>query len=68
VVRRTPGHGAPGARPRLTPNQIEQLQVQAEGGELPTVGDAVRWVARAFGVTSTDTGLRALLKRHAIAL
>lgn len=64
VIRRTPGHGAPGRPSRLQPDQVRSLVEKASRGEFVTVWEAVDWVEQQFGVTYTYTGMHALLSRN----
>lgn len=63
VVQRTPGYAAPGRPSRLSREQRDALLAQVDAGAFRTVWDAVRWVAREFGVTYTYTGMHALINR-----
>lgn len=65
VVKRTPGHGAPGRPSLLTPDQVNALIARASTGAFRTVWEAVDWVQREFGVSYTYTGMYALLNRNA---
>ncbi len=64
VVRRTPGHAAPGRPSLLSRAQLDALLAQVDAGAFRTVWDAVRWVSREFGVTYTYTGMHAVLSRN----
>jgi transposase len=67
VIKRTPGHGAPGRPSRLLPEQVKSLVEKAARGEFVTVWEAVDWVEQQFGVTYTYTGMHALLSRNVVA-
>lgn len=63
VLRRTPGHAAPGRRSKLTAKQTEQLLNEYEAGRFRTIREAVNWAADTFGVDFTYTGMHAHLRR-----
>lgn len=63
VLQRTPGHAAPGRRPRLTAEQTRELLQEYREGQFRTIQDAVDWVAATYGVTFTYTGMHAHLRR-----
>ena len=55
------GHGSKGSR--LTSQQEDKLKEQACRGEFRTIGDAVAWVERTFGVQYTYWGMRWVFAR-----
>jgi transposase len=63
VLRRTPGHAAPGRRSKLTAEQTQALLTEQEAGHFRTIRDAVDWTANTFGVDFTYTGMHAHLRR-----
>ena len=62
VARHRQG-GRQGRAPYLTPEQHARLAAVAAEGAIRTVGAAVRWVEREFGVRYTYWGMRTLLHR-----
>ena len=65
VARHRQG-GRQGRTPYLTAEQQAQLTAETAQGRIRTVGEAVRWVERQFGVRYTAWGMRSLLQRLAI--
>ena len=63
VMERTPGHGAPGRKTFLSPEQTEELLCRYASGELRTVRDAIEWVMTHYGVRYSTNGMYALLRR-----
>jgi transposase len=63
VLRRVPGHGAPGAASRLTPEQREALLARCAQGSFRTYGAAQHWGAQECGVRYRYAGLYDLLRR-----
>ena len=63
---RVPGHGAPGAARRLTPEQREALLARCAQGSFRTYGEAQHWVAQEFGVRYRYSGLYDLLRRMTV--
>lgn len=63
VLKRTPGHAAPGRRSKLTAEQTEELLRQHEAGRFRTIRDAVAWAADTYGVDFTYTGMHAHIRR-----
>ncbi len=55
--------GRQGRAPYLTPEQQARVEAETAAGTLRTVGAAVRWVEREFGVRYTYWGMRTLLHR-----
>ena len=62
VARHRQG-GRQGRTAYLTPEQQAQLTAETAQGTIRTVGAAVRWVERQFGVRYTYWGMRTLLHR-----
>lgn len=63
VLKRTPGHAAPGRRSKLTADQTRALLEEYEAGHFRTIREAVDWAADEFGVDFTYTGMHAHLRR-----
>lgn len=63
VLRRTPGHAAPGRRSKLSAEQTRALLEAQEEGRFRTIRDAVDWTADTYGVDFTYTGMHAHLRR-----
>ena len=66
VARHRQG-GRQGRTAYLTPEQQAQLTAETAQGTIRTVGAAVRWVERQFGVRYTYWGMRTLLHRLKIS-
>lgn len=64
VLRRVPGHNAPGHPPRLNQAQLASLQERAASEGFDTIWDAVHWVQEEFGVGYSYPGMHALFHRH----
>ncbi len=62
VARHRQG-GRQGRTPYLTAEQQAHLTAETARGTIRTVGEAVRWVERQFGVRYTAWGMRSLLCR-----
>lgn len=63
VLRRTPGHAAPGRRSKLSPEQTKALLAAYQDGQFRTIRDAVDWTHDTYGVDFTYTGMHAHLRR-----
>jgi transposase len=63
VLRRVPGHGAPGSTSRLTPEQQEQLLDQTRAGAFRTYDEARTWVETTCGVAYSYQGMYSVLAR-----
>jgi transposase len=63
VLRRTPGHAAPGRRSKLTSDQTKALLDAYQDGQFRTIRDAVDWASNTYGVDFTYTGMHAHLRR-----
>jgi transposase len=63
VLRRTPGHAAPGRRSKLTAEQTRTLLEAYQEGQFRTIRDAVDWASDTYGVDFTYTGMHAHLRR-----
>ena len=63
VLRRVPGHGDRGRRPRLTAEREAELVARIASGEIATIRAAVVWVDARWGVPFTYKGMHALLRR-----
>ena len=63
VLRRTPGHAAPGRRSKLTAEQTKALLDAYQDGRFRTIRDAVDWTSDTYGVDFTYTGMHAHLRR-----
>ena len=61
VLRRVPGHGAPGAPGRLTAEQRAALLARAAEGACRTDDEARRWVEAEYGVAYSYQGVYALM-------
>src|ERR671939_1086637 len=65
-LRRVPGHGAPGAASRLSPEQREAVLARCAQGAFRTYGEAQHWVAQEFGVRYRYSGIYDLLRRMTV--
>ena len=63
VLKRTPGHAAPGRRSKLSNDQTRALLAAYEDGQFRTIRDAVAWTSDTYGVEFTYTGMHAHLRR-----
>lgn len=63
AVRQHRHGGRQGRKAFLTPEQCEQLKAQTAQGTFTTIGEAVAWVQKQFGVTYTYWGMRSLFQR-----
>ena len=63
VLRRTPGHAAPGRRPKLTPQQTRELLKEHQAGRFRSIREAVEWTSEKYGVEFTYTGMHAHIRR-----
>lgn len=63
VLRRVPGHGAPGRPAQLTAAQQEELKARADSGAFRTVHGAVAWMQQSWGVAYRYQGAYSLLRR-----
>jgi transposase len=63
VLRRVPGHGAPGATCWLSAEQQAALLARCSAGAFRTYGEAQRWVNRECGVRYRYDGIHTLLTR-----
>lgn len=63
VLRRVPGHGAPGSPGRLTSEQQAQLLEQTRTGAFRTYDEARTWVADTLGVPYSYQGMYSVLAR-----
>lgn len=63
VLKRTPGHAAPGRRSKLSSDQTRALLAAYQDGQFRTIRDAVAWTADTYGVDFTYTGMHAHLRR-----
>ena len=63
VVKRVPGHGAPGGSARLTPEQLKQLVAHTSTGAFNTYEDARQWVHSELGVEYRYHGMYSVLAR-----
>ena len=63
VLKRTPGHAAPGRRSKLSADQTRALLEAYEDGQFRTIRDAVAWASDTYGVDFTYTGMHAHLRR-----
>jgi transposase len=66
VLRRVPGHGAPGSSCRLDGEQLEELVRRAAEGQFGTYVEARDWVEGEWGVTYEYKGMYALLRRLSV--
>lgn len=55
--------GRQGQKPYLTKEQQEKLVEYAKEGNITTIGSALDWVRKEFGITYTIWGMRSLLER-----
>jgi transposase len=55
--------GGPGAAPRLTPEQQEQVAREVETGRFRTAADIRHWIEQTFGVSYSEGGMYSLLAR-----
>lgn len=63
VLRRVPGHAAPGTPGRLTGEQQQALVARVSEGAFRTYDEARQWVAEQFGVTYSYQGMYSVLAR-----
>lgn len=63
VLRRTPGHGAPGNPSYLTPAQEQAVKAQADAGAFRTAQEAAQWIAAQWGIHYTYRGIYGLFQR-----
>ena len=63
VLRRTPGHGAPGRPHRLTAEQRAGLLAEAGRGAFRTYAEAREWVEATYGVAYRPGGFYTSLHR-----
>lgn len=63
VLQRTPGHRAPGRRPKLTSEQTQVILARYEDGQFRSVREVVEWVREELGVEFTYSGMYAHLRR-----
>jgi transposase len=63
VLKRTPGHAAPGRRSKLSADQTRALLHEYQEGKFRTIRDAVEWTSNTYGVDFTYTGMHAHLRR-----
>jgi len=66
VLKRVPGHGAPGSRARLSDEQIDRLMEQASLGKFRTYEEARRWVQKEYGIEYRYKGIYAVLARRGV--
>ncbi len=66
VLKRVPGHGAPGSACRLSEEQLEELVVRASQGRFRTYAEARDWVEGEWGVGYEYKGMYALLRRLSV--
>ena len=66
VLRRMPGHGAPGAPASTAPEQRAQLLEQVRAGTFRTYDEARQWVEQTFGVRYSYKGMYSALARLAV--
>jgi transposase len=66
VLKRVPGHGAPGSACRLGGEQLEELVVRAGEGQFRTYSEARDWVEEEWGVSYEYKGMYALLARLSV--
>lgn len=66
VLRRVPGHGAPGSSCRLDGEQLEELVRRVAEGQFRTYVEARDWVEGEWGVTYEYKGMYALLRRLSV--
>ena len=63
MLKRTPGHAAPGRRSKLTEEQTQELLRRYESGAFRSVREVVEWTAEHYGVQFSTTGMYAHLRR-----
>ena len=66
VLKRVPGHGAPGSACRLGGEQLEELVARAGEGQFRTYSEARDWVEEEWGVSYEYKGTYALLARLSV--
>ena len=66
VLKRVPGHGAPGSACRLGGQQLEELVRHAGEGQFRTYVEARDWVEGEGGVSYEYKGMYALLRRLSV--
>jgi transposase len=64
VLRRTPGHGAPGKAAYLSTTQQKALRARVAQGHFKTVQQVIEWVQQRWGVKYTYGGMYDWLKRQ----
>ncbi len=63
VLRRVPGHGAPGSECRLTAEQLGVIVAKCSAGEFRTTPEVRDWVEREWGVSYRYGGMYGVLAR-----
>ncbi len=66
VLKRVPGHGAPGSACRLGEEQLQELVKRAGRGQFRTYVEARDWVESEWGVSYEYKGMYALLARLSV--
>ncbi len=66
VLKRVPGHGAPGSACRLSEERLEELVAHAGQGRFRTYFEARDWVEGEWGVSYEYKGMYALLRRLSV--
>ena len=66
VLRRVPGHGAPGSACRLGEEQLAELVERSGRGQFRTYLEAREWVEGEWGVSYEYKGIYALLARLSV--
>jgi transposase len=63
VLRRVPGHAAPGKAAKLRSLQQKALQAKADLGDFGSIWDAVKWVEDRWCILYSYQGMHTLLRR-----
>lgn len=66
VLKRLPGHAAPGSASWLTQAQREELERRCAAGEFRSSGQVRDWVASHWGIEYKESGMQSLLARRKI--
>ena len=66
VLKRTPGHNAPGRPARLSTAQLADLRRRAHQSPFASIEEAVEWVSAEWGIEYTVKGMYALCERKQI--
>ena len=68
VLQRVTGHGTQGQAAYMTVLQQKALVAQVRLGDLPTVGEVLRWVEDRWGIVYSYEGMRSVMKRNRLGL